>query len=76
MNSLTQALQSTGVDLSQATISVQINLGKRANRGATPGISIAKDRDIPMPSGNQPVGPFQDPSNSDDLDPARKRLKT
>ncbi|KAL0408770.1 UNVERIFIED_CONTAM: Transcription factor BIM2 [Sesamum radiatum] len=76
MNSLTQALQSTGVDLSQATISVQINLGKRANRGATPGLSIAKDRDIPVPSGNQPVGPFQDPSNSDDLDPARKRLKT
>ncbi|KAL7149239.1 hypothetical protein ABFS83_05G026300 [Erythranthe nasuta] len=32
LNSFTQALESTGVDLSQATISVQINLGKRANK--------------------------------------------
>ncbi|KXG35840.1 hypothetical protein SORBI_3002G236200 [Sorghum bicolor] len=30
LNSLTHALQSSGVDLSQASISVQINLGKRA----------------------------------------------
>lgn len=33
LNSLTQALQSAGLDLSQANISVQIDLGKRANRG-------------------------------------------
>ncbi|KAH6758514.1 hypothetical protein C2S51_018749 [Perilla frutescens var. frutescens] len=31
LNSLTQALQSSGVDLSQASISVQIDLGKRAH---------------------------------------------
>lgn len=42
LNNLTQALQSAGVDLSQATISVQIDLGKRANTGPTPGISIPK----------------------------------
>lgn len=40
MNTLTHALQSTGLDLSQASISVQIDLGKRANRGVTSGISI------------------------------------
>lgn len=31
LNSLTQALQSSGVDLSQASISVQINVGKPEN---------------------------------------------
>ncbi|XVE74407.1 hypothetical protein DITRI_Ditri12bG0014500 [Diplodiscus trichospermus] len=38
-NSLTQALQSAGLDLSEANISVQIDLGKRANRGLTSGTS-------------------------------------
>ncbi|KAK6133981.1 hypothetical protein DH2020_032283 [Rehmannia glutinosa] len=75
LNSLTQALQSTGVDLSQANISVQINLGKRAHRGSTAGVSIAKDHGIPMPSGNQPVGTFQDANNKEDLDQAQKRQR-
>ncbi|KAL0463697.1 UNVERIFIED_CONTAM: Transcription factor BIM2 [Sesamum latifolium] len=75
LNSLTQALQNTGVGLSQASISVQINLGKRANRGSNPGISIPKDHGIPMPSGNQAVRTFQDASNSEDLDQAQKRRK-
>nr|AFJ05597.1 bHLH1 protein [Salvia miltiorrhiza] len=70
---LTQALQSTGVDLSQASISVQINLGKRANRGAT--ASTAKDHIIPTPSSNQPVGTFHDATSSEDLDVAQKRRK-
>ncbi|KAL1135660.1 hypothetical protein V6Z11_A12G187300 [Gossypium hirsutum] len=35
LNTLTQALQRTGLDLSQANISVQIDLGKRCNRGLT-----------------------------------------
>lgn len=30
LNTLTQALKSSGIDLSQANIAVQINLGKRA----------------------------------------------
>ncbi|XP_070028015.1 transcription factor BIM2 isoform X3 [Nicotiana sylvestris] len=42
LNSLTQALENTGLDLSQATISVQIDFGKRADRGMTSGPSIAK----------------------------------
>ncbi|CAA0822477.1 Transcription factor BIM2 [Striga hermonthica] len=33
LNSLEQALESTGLDLSQARISVQIDLGKRASQG-------------------------------------------
>ncbi|CAA0828782.1 Transcription factor BIM2 [Striga hermonthica] len=70
LNSLSQALQSTGVDLSQASISVQINLGKRAQRG-----SIAKDQGISMPSGDLPGGTFQDMGNSEDLDEAQKRQK-
>ena len=45
LNTLTQALQSSGVDLSQASISVQIDLGKRANRGLMPGTSIVKVRE-------------------------------
>ncbi|OMO93635.1 hypothetical protein CCACVL1_06424, partial [Corchorus capsularis] len=39
LNSLAEALQSAGLDLSQANISVQIDLGKRANRGLTSGTS-------------------------------------
>ncbi|GER43825.1 basic helix-loop-helix (bHLH) DNA-bindingsuperfamily protein [Striga asiatica] len=70
LNSLSQALQSTGVDLSQASISVQINLGNRAHSG-----SIAKDHCIPMPSGNQPVVTFQDAVNCEDFDQSQKRQK-
>lgn len=39
LDSLTQALQSAGMDLSQANISVQVDLGKHANRGLTSGTS-------------------------------------
>ncbi|XP_020890490.1 transcription factor BIM2 isoform X2 [Arabidopsis lyrata subsp. lyrata] len=35
LNSLTQALQNAGIDLSHAKLSVQIDLGKRANQGLT-----------------------------------------
>jgi hypothetical protein len=42
LNTLTQALQSAGVDLSQANVAVQIDLGKRADRGSISGTSIAK----------------------------------
>lgn len=42
LNNLTQALQSAGLDLSQASISVQINLGKRANSGLSCGTSSPK----------------------------------
>lgn len=43
LNSLTGALQSSGVDLSQASISVQVNVGKRSNSGP---ISIASNSKV------------------------------
>lgn len=43
LNSLTGALQSSGVDLSQASISVQVNVGKRSNSGL---ISIASNSKV------------------------------
>lgn len=75
LNSLTQALQNSGVDLSQATVSVQVDLGKRANRGLTSGPSTAKDHENPH-SSNQPIGRFQGFSNGENSDQASKRLKT
>ncbi|XP_075518513.1 transcription factor BIM2-like isoform X2 [Primulina tabacum] len=72
LNSLTQALKSTGLDLSQANISVQINLGQRSNRGSTPVLSTTKDNDT---SGNQPKGSFHGATYSEDFDQAKKRMK-
>jgi hypothetical protein len=42
LSTLTQALQSSGVDLSQASISVQIELGKQSNSSATGPPSVVK----------------------------------
>lgn len=39
LKSLSHALQSSGVDLSQTSISVQINLGKRAGKRSAAGVS-------------------------------------
>lgn len=44
LNSLTHALESAGVDLSQANISVQIDLGNRANRDLTSETPVVKVR--------------------------------
>ncbi|MCL7050568.1 hypothetical protein MKW94_013198 [Papaver nudicaule] len=72
LNNLTQALHSSGVDLSQASISVQIDLGKRAiNRLNT---STAKDNEDP--SGNRAMGNSGVGSSGEDSDQAHKRLKT
>ncbi|KAL3510987.1 hypothetical protein ACH5RR_030388 [Cinchona calisaya] len=75
LNTLTQALQTAGVDLSQATVSVQINLGKQANRGLASGVSITKDHEHPMPSGSQPTGHYRDTTNGEDFNQGRKKLK-
>jgi len=40
LHTLTHALQSSGVDLSQASISVQIELGKQANMRPTVPVSV------------------------------------
>lgn len=62
LNTLTQALQTSGLDLSQASISVQIDLGKRANRKLVSGTSTGKDHDA---------------SSGEDSDhQAQKRMKT
>ena len=37
LTTLNLALQNSGIDLSQASISVQINLGKRATKRSAPG---------------------------------------
>ncbi|KAJ8564696.1 hypothetical protein K7X08_001156 [Anisodus acutangulus] len=75
LNSLTQALQSAGLDLSEATISVQINFGNRANQAMTSGPSVVKDNENPPPSGNLHMDHFREASNDEDLDQAQKRLK-
>ncbi|KAK8643444.1 hypothetical protein V6N13_012743 [Hibiscus sabdariffa] len=71
LNSLTQALQSADLDLSQANISVQIDLGKHANRELTSGTS-AKD---PQNSPIQAMTHLRDESNGEESDHAQKRMK-
>lgn len=74
LNSLTQALQSSGVDLSQASISVQIELGKRANSTRTAAAtSITKDNEVP--SSNQGIKHSR-VAIADDSEQAQKKLKT
>ncbi|XP_011021055.1 PREDICTED: transcription factor BIM2-like isoform X2 [Populus euphratica] len=75
LNTLTQSLQSAGVDLSQANISVQIDLGKRANRGLTSGTLTSKDPQNPHPT-NEMINHPRDTSGGEDSDQAHKRLKT
>ncbi|KAG8639028.1 hypothetical protein MANES_14G090700v8 [Manihot esculenta] len=73
LSNLTQALQNAGVDLSQANISVKIDLGKRANRGLTSETST-KDPQSP-PSSNQAMTHLRDGSCGEDPDHSQKRLK-
>nr|WIE96184.1 basic helix-loop-helix transcription factor [Loropetalum chinense var. rubrum] len=75
LNTLTQALQSAGVDLSQASIAVQIDLGKRANRGPVSGAFTTKDHENPT-SSNPIIMHHRDASSGEDSDQAQKRLKT
>ncbi|KAL6177961.1 hypothetical protein ACLB2K_049482 [Fragaria x ananassa] len=72
LNTLTQALQNSGVDLSQASISVQIELGKQAcSRMAIPK-SIVKENEIPsMTPGNK----HSRISVGEDSEQAQKKLR-
>ncbi|THU73807.1 hypothetical protein C4D60_Mb04t26740 [Musa balbisiana] len=76
LTTITQALQSSGVDLSQASISVQINLGRRANRRsvATTTMSSAKDNCNQSPL-DQVMGDSVVGSNGDESEQAPKRQK-
>ncbi|KAL6190200.1 hypothetical protein ACLB2K_036598 [Fragaria x ananassa] len=75
LNSLSRALQTAGVDLSQASVSVQIDLGNRANRGLSAGTPASKDYENPH-SSNQTMAHFRDAGSGDDSDQAHKRLKS
>ncbi|KAJ4836000.1 hypothetical protein Tsubulata_031927 [Turnera subulata] len=75
LNNLTQALESAGVDLSQANISVQIDLGKRANRSLISGICATKDPQN-LHCSNQSLSHLKGESGGGDTDQAQKRLKT
>lgn len=72
LNTLTEALQNAGVDLSESNISVQIDLGKRANRGLA---YSAKDHENPS-SSNPGNVQLRDPNSVEDIEQAQKRLKT
>lgn len=74
MNTLKQALQSSGVDLSQANMSVQIDLAKRANDRSNASTSNFKGDNIS--SRNQPTPQFIDTSTREESVHAFKRLKT
>ncbi|KAK4370925.1 hypothetical protein RND71_010400 [Anisodus tanguticus] len=74
LNTLKQALQNSGVDLSQASMSVQIDLGKRTNDGLNASASNFKGDNIS--TSNQPTPQFIDTSTREESVHAFKRLKT
>lgn len=76
LNSLTHALQSSGVDLSQASISVQINLGKRAVKRPAAGVS-SNSKEPTDPASSNELGHQLTMlgAGADDLSHATKRHK-
>ncbi|KAK7330254.1 hypothetical protein VNO77_24442 [Canavalia gladiata] len=75
LHTLTHALQSSGVDLSQASISVQIELGKQANIRPTVPMSMCGAKDDEVPSNNQKMMRSRVASTGKS-DQAVKKLKT
>nr|GLL18471.1 transcription factor BIM1 isoform X1 [Ipomoea trifida] len=74
LSTLTTALQSSGVDLSQASISVHIDLGKRANGRLNSSASTIKGDDVS--TSNQPIPHSLVTSAGDESSQALKRIKT
>ncbi|XP_055826173.1 transcription factor BIM1 isoform X2 [Solanum dulcamara] len=74
LNTLTQALHSSGVDLTQANISVQIDLGKRANGRVNSSASTIKVDDVS--TSNQPIPKSRVTSTREESDHVFKRRKT
>lgn len=72
LTTLTRALQSSGVDLSQANISVQIDVGKRANSGQTATTTNPKYAQAEKMETHSGVGSLYE--NSDEQ--VHKRLRT
>ncbi|CAH8363818.1 unnamed protein product [Eruca vesicaria subsp. sativa] len=71
LSSLTQALQNAGVDLSHAKLSVQIDLGKRANQGQT-----QNDPSNKNPSQSDIEDATRSRSVEGESEHAHKRMKT
>ncbi|XP_010942265.1 transcription factor BIM2 isoform X2 [Elaeis guineensis] len=78
LTTLTQALESLGIDLSQASVSVQINLGKRANsRRPTATTTMSSAKDLEEPSAfNQVMEDSRVGSSGEESERAPKRHKT
>ncbi|CAN4088320.1 unnamed protein product [Withania somnifera] len=75
LNTLTQALQNSGVDLSQASISVQIDLGNRANGRVNSSASTIKGDDVS--TSNEPIPKSRVASTrEEESDHAFKRRRT
>ncbi|XP_017412019.1 transcription factor BIM1 isoform X6 [Vigna angularis] len=75
LHTLTHALQSSGVDLSQASISVQIELGKQANIRPTVPVSVCGAKDGEVPSNNNQKMMRSRVASSGKSDQAIKKLK-
>ncbi|KAF3444929.1 hypothetical protein FNV43_RR14622 [Rhamnella rubrinervis] len=75
LGTLTQALQTSGMDLSQARISVQIDVGNRADNGLNSVASSSKDN-VNQSLNNQAMKHTQVTSSSDYFEQAHKRLRT
>ncbi|KAL3512402.1 hypothetical protein ACH5RR_025119 [Cinchona calisaya] len=75
LSTLTQALHSSGIDLSQANISVQIDLGKRANDRVNSSASVIKDVDVPISNQAMPRSIITSTGEESPGQPL-KRLKT
>ncbi|XVE54650.1 hypothetical protein DITRI_Ditri03aG0099100 [Diplodiscus trichospermus] len=73
LNTLTQALQTSGVDLSHASISVQIELRKRSSTGLSVPASTLKGRDAPSTNKGTTRSRVR---CSEDSDQPLKKLKT
>lgn len=74
LNTLTQSLQSSGVDLSHASISVQIDIGNRANSALNPLTPLVQNDNLPY--NNQTMLQPRLPSGGGESEQAFKRLKT
>ncbi|XP_019189759.1 PREDICTED: transcription factor BIM1-like isoform X3 [Ipomoea nil] len=75
LNTLTKALENSGVDLSQASISVHVDLGKRSNgRLNNSSASTLKGDDVS--TSNQPMPHSITSTSQGECGQAQKRLKT
>ncbi|XP_020694090.1 transcription factor BIM2 isoform X2 [Dendrobium catenatum] len=76
LNTLSQALQNSGIDLSQASISVHINLGRRASVSRRNASSMAapKEQDEPL-SSNLVMNSTRSGNRSDESEQATKKHK-